>query len=476
MVASGSSLLALLISVVMFLSYKSAAGLGNFEEFYPWISALGVSYHVGVDGVSMPMVLLATLVSALCVVYAWGEEKRPNQFFALVLFLEMSLVGVFVSLDFFFFFVFWELTLIPMFFLIGIWGGPRKDYSAIKFFIYTHVGSVMMLLGIFAMFSFHGMATGVYTFDIPTLLHAYGMLPISPLWRDFIFAGLLLGFMVKMPAVPFHTWLPDAHVEAPTVGSILLAGVLLKMGGYGLFRFLVPMMTNASPKFVIVIALLGLFSVLYAPFTALAQTDIKRLIAFSSISHMGLISIGVAASLAAGHEVSRLFAASGAMYQLFAHGIITSVLFGSAGVIQHHAGTRIINDLGGLAKKMPVFTFLMVVGFFASMGFPGLAGFVAEFSILAGSYPQIPLVVILALISIPVTATYHLWALQRAVFGTFNEKLGEVHDITWYEFTALAVWVILIVFLGVHPAPLLGMMKATAADLLAYLPPGGIAP
>jgi NADH-quinone oxidoreductase subunit M len=246
------------------------------------------------------------------------------------------------------------------------------------------------------------------------------------------------------------------------------------MGGYGLFRFLIPMIPHASSQFVIAIAIFGLVSILYTPFAAIAQPDIKKLIAFSSIGHMGFISLGVAASIASGHEIPRVFAQSGAMFQLFAHGIITSVLFGSAGVIEHHTGTRIIQDLGGLAKKMPRFTFLMVTGFFASMGFPGMAGFVAEFSILTGSYPQMPSIVILAMISIPLTAAYHLWALQRAMFGPYNEYLGDVHEITWYEFASLAIWVILIIALGVYPMPLLDMMKSTAFDLIGYLPKGGI--
>lgn len=470
------SFLALIISVLMCIKYEPSRGLDNFREFYRWVPGVGINYHVGVDGISLPMVLLTTLVSALCSIYAWDEEYRANQFFGLLLLMDFALVGVFVSLDFFLFYIFWELTLIPMFFLIGIWGGPRKDYSAIKFLVYTHVASVIMLLGIFAIYYFNGKATGVYTFDIPTLLSAYGSLPLSQFWKDFIFAALLFGFLVKMPAVPFHTWLPDAHVEAPTVGSILLAGVLLKMGGYGLFRFLIPMIANASPIFVLVIAVFGVISILYSPLAALTQPDIKKLIAFSSIGHMGFISLGVAASLAAGHEISRIFALSGAMFQMFSHGVVTSVLFGSAGVIEHHTGTRIIQDLGGLAKKMPKFAFLMIAGFFASMGFPGMSGFIAEASIFLGSYPQLPKLVILSMISIPLTAGYHLWAIQRAMFGPYNEYLGDIHDLHWYEFVALASWVIIIVFLGIYPNPIFGMMKGTAEQLLTFVPKGGIVP
>lgn len=465
------------ITMIMALKYDPSLGLKNFEESYSWIPSIGIGYHVGVDGIGFPMALLSTLVSAFCAVYAWGEKLRPNQFFGLLVLMDLALTGVFVSLDFFLFYIFWELTLIPMFFLIGIWGGPRKDYSAIKFLIYTHVASVIMLLGIFAMFYFNGQSTGIYTFDMVTLLNAYKDLPLEPFWKNFIFAALLFGFLVKMPAVPFHTWLPDAHVEAPTIGSILLAGVLLKMGGYGLFRVLLPMIPNASNLFVYVIAVFGIVSIWYSAVAALAQKDIKKLVAFSSIGHMGFISLGVAASIALGAEIPRIFAQTGAMFQLFSHGIITSVLFGSAGVIEHHTGTRIIEDLGGLTKKMPRFAFLMVAGFFASLGLPGMSGFIAEFSILVGSYPQLPYFVIIAITSIPVVAGYHLWAVQRAMFGPYNEHLGNITDVTWYEFAALAMWVFLIILLGIYPMPIFDMMNSTATYFVgSVLPTGGIAP
>jgi NADH-quinone oxidoreductase subunit M len=474
MVAVLASWTALIIAILMFFEYRALGGLENFTEIYKWIPSIGISYHVAVDGLSLPMVLLTTIVSALCTIYAWGEKLRSNQFFAFILFIEFALIGVFVSLDFFLFFIFWEFVLIPMFFFIGIWGGPKKDYAAIKFLIYTHISSVIMLLGIFAIYYFNIEAGNPPTFDIPTLLSAYPALPLTNFWKNFIFAALLFGFLVKMPAVPFHTWLPDAHVEAPTVGSILLAGVLLKMGGYGLFRFLIPMMPNAAGFFVYVIALFGLISILYAPLAAFMQPDIKKLIAFSSIGHMGFISLGVAASIAAGGETPRIFAASGAMFQLFAHGVITSVMFGSAGVIEHHAGTRIIANLGGLAKKMPKFAFLMIIGFLASVGYPGTVAFIAEFSILAGSFPQLPFFVVLALFSIPITVLYHFWAIQRAMLGPYNESIGNVSDATWYELTALAVWVIIIFIFGLYPAPIFEMTHTAAANLIDVLPKGGI--
>ncbi len=461
LLASGISLI---ISLILFLRFDSTVSTIQFAESYPWISSLGINLKFGLDGIGLPLVLLSNIVIPLTVIFAWGETKEANKFYGLILLEQVGILGVFTSLDFFVFYVFWEIVLIPMYFLISIWGGPRKDYSAIKFFIYTHVASLVMLLAIFSLYftAPPDPVTGARTFDMFYLLSSYQGIDSSVL-KDVIFLALLFGFIVKMPAVPFHTWLPDAHVEAPTAGSVILAALLLKMGGYGLFRVLLPLLPfSGSPNELIsLMAVIGVLSILYGTFLALAQRDLKKMVAYSSISHMGYVTLGAAALVP--------LSVSGAMFQQFSHGLITCVLFMSCGVIQHGAGTRIIPDLGGIARYMPKLTFLMMAGFLASLGLPGMSGFIAEFLVLVHSYFTLPTFVILALFGIVFTAGYHLWAMQRAMFGTYNEKLGHVHDGASYEIVSMAILVLLIIFFGLNPAPVLDMMTTNAYLLLEPL-------
>ncbi|HEY9246673.1 MAG TPA: NuoM family protein [Candidatus Methanoperedens sp.] len=470
LLASGISFV---ISILMFLRFDGSSPSIQFAESYLWINSLGISLKFGVDGIGMPLVLLSNIVIPLTVIFAWGETKEANRFYGLILLELVGVLGVFTSLDFFVFYIFWEIVLIPMYFLISIWGGPRKDYSAIKFFIYTHIASLVMLLAIFSLFFNSWKITGVPSFDMFEMLKNYSLIDGWLIQnvitiKDAIFLALLFGFIVKMPAVPFHTWLPDAHVEAPTAGSVILAALLLKMGGYGLFRVILPLLPfSASPdRLITLMAIIGVLSILYGTFLALAQRDLKKMVAYSSISHMGYVTLGAAALIP--------LSVSGAMYQQFSHGLITCVLFMSCGVIQHSTNTRIIGNLGGIAKHMPKLTFLMLAGFLASLGLPGMSGFIAELLVLVNSYFTLPTFVILALFGIVFTAGYHLWAMQRAVFGTYNEKLGHIHDGASYEIISMSILILLIIFFGLYPNPVLNMMTTNAEQLLKFVALRGV--
>ena len=454
-----------------------------YLERVSWWSSFGLNYIVGVDGLSVPLIWLTALLTTLAIVFHWDEENRPRAFFGLFLFLEMALVGVFMALDFILFAVFWELVLLPMFFLIGIWGGPNRRYAALKFLIFTHVGFVIMLLSIFSLYWFFsaGVNAAVYGIDAPTLdmtafLHGAlrhqvggGAAYLTLAAQVPIFAAFLFGFIVKLPSFPFHTWLPDAHVEAPTGGSVLLAGVLLKMGGYGIFRINFGMLPDAARSLWWVLAILGTVSMVYAAFVCLAQTDLKRLIAYSSVGHMGFVLLG-ASSLT-------LIGVQGAIFQLFNHGIITAILFMLAGTVKHSTGTRAIPELQGLARVMPQFSVVLMIGFFASLGLPGLNSFWSEFMVFVGTYASqnfdpMRRLIIIPLISVVVTAAYYLYTMQRILFGDPPEKIAKAHDLLPWERVSYGVLVALVFLVGFFPLAFLGMINTYTSASFPWL--GGL--
>ena len=460
------SFVALVLSALVLIAYYGSSNGGfMFSENYVWVEQLGINYNLAIDGLSLPMVFLSTLLVFLATLFSWDVSEKTRTYMSLMLVLEVGVLGVFMSLDYFLFYIFWEIVLIPMFFLISIWGGPNKSYASIKFLIYTHVASLVMLLGIFALYFTAAGDLGYYTFDMAQIASVSGSLESS--MRTLIFAALFFGFIVKMPMVPFHTWLPDAHVPAPTAGSVLLAGILLKMGAYGIIRVCLPIFPvdvsyeifGVVINWQMILAAIGVVSMVYGAFACLAQTDLKKMVAYSSISHMGIVMLGIA-------TLSELGIAA-AIFQMFAHGIIAAVLFMVCGMFQHKAGTREIPLLGGLVTKMPIVSVIMMFSFMASLGLPGLAGFVAEFSVFTATFDWLGTNywywIIIPLMTVALTAAYYLWAMQRTIFGELTTKIrtDNIRDAHWFEVAPIVVLLLLIVLLGVWPSALMDVITPT---------------
>ncbi|MBU1100306.1 MAG: NADH-quinone oxidoreductase subunit M [Bacteroidetes bacterium] len=436
-----------------------------------WLGTLKVDYFMGVDGISVPMVLLTAIVSFIATISSWKIPKALKGYFALFLLLDTGMMGVFVSLDFFLFYVFWELMLLPMYFLIGIWGGPRKEYAAIKFFLYTLVGSVFMLLVMIGLYfsATETLADGTqaFTFNLLALMNqanytATGILsPYNPEnWRFVAYIALFVGFAIKVPMFPFHTWLPDAHVEAPTPISVILAGVLLKMGTYGLLRISYPIFPDVTRELMWGIALFGMINIVYGAFVALAQKDFKKLIAYSSVSHMGYVLLGMASLSSAG--------INGAVFQMFNHGTITAMLFLIVGVLYDRTHTRGLNDFGGLAATLPRYTGFVTVAFFAAIGLPSMSGFISEALVFVGAF-GVETTRTLAMIStlgILLGAAYMLWTLQRVFFGKLNEKWADITDLDTRELIMFIPLTIIIIFLGVYPSFMLDIMSTSVNSLV----------
>lgn len=452
------------LSFVVSLLLVQGAGSASFhlEENYSWITSIGARYHLGVDGISIWLVLLTTLLMPIAILSSWTAiSKRQLTYYALMLLLESAMIGVFVSLDLLLFYLFFEASLVPMFFLIGIWGGERRVYAAVKFFIYTAVGSLLMLVGIIAVYFIHQRATGIGTFDYATLLESMrsGLLLISPRAEFWLFLAFAFAFCIKVPLWPFHTWLPDAHTEAPTAGSVILAGVLLKMGTYGLLRFNFGLFPNASRQFAPIMITLAVIGIIYGALVAMVQPDVKRLVAYSSVSHMGFVVLGLFSFTEQGVQ--------GALYQMLNHGVSTGALFLFVGMIYERRHTRMISDFGGLARSMPWFSTLFVIASLSSIGLPFLNGFVGEFLILLGTWTSsavqhVWIVTMLASTGVIWAAVYMLWMLQRVVFGTrTSEANSKLPDLNPREFGLLLPLLALMVFMGVYPGPFLNRSRAS---------------
>ena len=463
--------LQLWLTILLWVQFDRSSSDFQFQEHMSWIPSFNITYFLGVDGLSMPMVFLTALLSFLCIFVSWNINKAVKGYFALFLLLDTGMMGVFLSLDFFLFYIFWEVMLLPMYFLIGIWGGSQREYAAIKFFLYTLAGSVLMLIAILALYFTCGQTFNMIELmaTAPTALGALSWWGFSGL--KVVWIMLFIAFAIKVPIFPFHTWLPLAHVEAPTAVSVILAGVLLKMGTYGILRISYPMIPDGAVWFATALAVLALINIIWGALCALAQTDLKKMVAYSSINHMGYVMLGMSAVVAAGAKHGGNFAAAqagmnGAVLQMFNHGTITAMLFILVGVVYDRAHHRNIDGFGGLATQMPVYAGIVAVAWFAGLGLPGLSGFIGEALCLIGAFPVYRTIVIISTIGILLNAAYFLWSFQRIFLGKLNEKYADMPEINGRELFTLVPLAILVIFLGIYPTPVLNVMKATMANLI----------
>jgi NADH-quinone oxidoreductase subunit M len=461
MSALAFTVLTFLASIAMYIGFDNAEPGMQFIERKLWIEAFDVWYYLGVDGLSAPLILLTTFITPLVVIAGWDTIKsRPAQYFAAFLILEGLMIGVFSALDGLLFYVFWEAMLIPMFLIIGIWGGERRVYATLKFFIYTFLGSVLMLVAFIYLYLQAG------TFN----LFAFMNLPIDLTTQKLIFLAFLFAFAVKVPMWPVHTWLPDAHVEAPTGGSVILAAIMLKMGGYGFVRLSLPIVPDGSAYFSGMMIALSLIAVVYIGFVALAQKDMKKLIAYSSIAHMGFVTLGMFLLWWITAETGAGLGMTGAMVQMISHGLISGAMFLCVGVLYDRMHSRQIADYGGVANTMPVFAAFFVLFAMANAGLPGTSGFVGEFMVIIASFKANIWFAFLAATTLILGAAYTLWMVKRVVYGEVaNEHVAELQDLNAREFIVLAVLAVSVLFVGLWPAPLVDMMNTTIEQLMQQI-------
>jgi len=458
------SFVGFLISLQLVSHFDKDAPGFQYVERADWIPSLGAQYLVGIDGISLLLIMLTTLMGFLSILYSWSSiQDRVKEYYAMFLLLQTGMLGVFMSLDFFLFYVFWELVLVPMYFIIGVWGGPRKLYAAIKFFLYTLAGSVLMLLGILTLYFQYHQQFGTYTFEIAQLMRLEMPLGL----QQWVFWAFFVGFAIKVPMFPFHTWLPDAHVEAPTAGSVILAAVLLKMGTYGFIRFSLPLLPKASADLGIVqiLAVVSIIGIIYGALVSLMQKDWKKLIAYSSVSHLGFCTLGIFALTPNG--------LAGSVIQQINHGISTGMLFLIIGVIYERRHTREISEYGGLAHVMPNYAIVFAIAMLSSAGLPLLNGFIGEFTILQGAFEVNHYWVIFAVTGVILGAAYLLWLYQRTMLGQVtngkNLHLPDLNAREWAVFLPLIAWAI---WIGVYPKPYFDILEKPVAQIVERVKPG----
>ena len=452
------SLVTFLLSIGLYTGFDAAAADMQFVERHAWIPALNIDYYLGIDGLSAPLILLTTFVTPLVVIAAWdGIRVRPAQYFAAFLMLEGLMIGVFSALDSILFYVFWEFMLVPMFLIIGVWGGDRRIYATLKFFLYTFLGSVLMLVAFIYLYRQTG------SFDLLGFADA----PLALAAQKLIFLAFLLAFAVKVPMWPVHTWLPDAHVEAPTGGSVILAAIMLKMGGYGFVRLSLPIVPDGSAYFAGLMIGLSLIAVVYIGLVALMQKDMKKLIAYSSIAHMGFVTLGFFLPWHIGGDSGAALGMSGGMVQMVSHGLISGAMFLCVGVLYERVHSRRIADYGGVANTMPAFAAFMVLFAMANAGLPGTSGFVGEFLVIVASFKANFWIAFLASSTLILGAAYTLWMVKRVVYGEIaNDKVAALEDLNGREFLVLGILAAAVLLLGIWPAPLVDMMNVTIEQLL----------
>jgi NADH-quinone oxidoreductase subunit M len=450
-----SSLVAI-FSLYIYLNFDPASASMQFSINKSWIESLGINYHLGIDGISLFLVLLTTFLTPLAILSSWSAiTEKVKGYYISMLFLETGMIGVFVSLDLFLFYVFWELMLIPMYFLIGIWGGPRRIYATVKFVLFTMTGSLLMLVAILVLYFMNHTYTGTYTFNLLEINN----LPI-PLGAQFwLFFAFALAFAIKVPMFPFHTWLPDAHVEAPTAGSVILAGVLLKMGTYGFLRFCLPLFPNAFIDCTSLFSILAIVGIVYGALVSIRQDDVKSLVAFSSVSHLGFVMLGLFALNIQGIE--------GGILQMINHGISTGALFLIVGMIYERRHTRLIEDFGGVSKKMPIFAAFFMIVALSSIGLPGTNGFVGEFTILLGTFKSNVAYAVIGALGIILAAIYMLWMYQRTMFGKITKPENEnLKDLNFREKIILIPLIVAIFWIGIYPTNFFKKMEPSVKSLI----------